>query len=119
MTLKAKANIPAEHPAYKSQSERDWSVFGDMILQDEGLGETAFQVYEAITFHIPGGRYKPDTMHIMTTGDIVFVEVKGSKKGRGYARQRSKLRAATELHPWFTFVEAVGKGESWEVEVMK
>ena len=119
MTLKAKANIPAEHPAYKSQSERDWSVFGDMILGDEGFVGVAVQLYEPLTFHILGGRYKPDFMHILDAGEVIFVEVKGSKRQKNYRDSRSKWRAAAALHPWFTWVMATGKGESWVVEVLK
>jgi len=53
----------------------------------------------------------------METGMVVFVEVKGSKKQKGYRDARSKLRAVQAMYPFFTFVEVVEE-DGWLVEVL-
>jgi hypothetical protein len=103
---------------FKSQTERTWAQIGGFILEDElGVG-TLLQQYEPMTFHIPGGRYRPDFLHILADGRMVFVECKGSKKQRNYRDARSKLRATASLHPWATWIEARRIGENWEIEIL-
>jgi len=112
------ALLPQGYPKYKSKNESDWATFGSMILFAELQTATQWQGYEPVTFNIPGGRYKPDFMHVLADGRIAWVEVKGSKKQRGYRESRSKLRAAASIHPWFIWIEAIGEYMSWEIETL-
>ena len=80
----------AHIPAWRKPS---WSFeYGEAVV---------LTMYEPMAFYLPGGRYKPDFMHILESGSILFVEVKGSTKQRGYRDSRAKLRAAAEVFPFF------------------
>lgn len=106
--MDAKADLDALIPKYKSNAEREWASLGNAILQDHFDTPVAYQHYEPVRFAIPGGKYTPDFLHVLEDGRIVFVEVKGSKKQRGYRSSRQKLRAAAEMYPFFTWVQAIG-----------
>ena len=80
---------------------------------------TLEMVYEPITFNLAGNKYTPDFMHLTDRGEVVFVEIKGSKRQRGYRDARSKLRLAKATHPWFTFVECIGRSDNWTVEIIE
>lgn len=113
----ARVDLPSAEDEYRSKSERDWAIFGDMVLEDE-LGEKTYRrLYEPVSFYLEGGRYKPDFMHILLDGRVVFVEIKGSRRARGYKEGRIKFNAVTDKHPWFVWVMAVGSGDRWEVEI--
>ena len=116
--MNAIANMTHAFPEYKSQVEQDWATFGPMLLYAEYNERVQVMHYEPVTFNLPGGKYTPDFMAILQSGWVVFVECKGSRKQKNYRDARSKLRAAKALHPWFEFVEAVGKGENWEIDIL-
>ncbi len=98
------ANIEALIPQYKSKAEEDYAIFGAAIIHQE-LGKVVeLTMYEPMAFYIPGGRYRPDFMHILEGGKIVFVEVKKNKKLKSYRDSRAKLRAAAVVFPFFTWV---------------
>lgn len=105
--------------AGRSSHEMQWRGVGSALLEDELGSPVAWSGYEWLTFRIPGGLYTPDFMYIFENGEFAFVEVKGSKKQRGYVSTRQKIRASASLNPWFYFFEAVGKGLSWEIEQIK
>ena len=114
-------------PAYKSEAEAAWAGYGDVILQSELGQHTAVMLYEPMSFRLLGETYKPDFMHLLEDGRVVFVEVKGvfiGAKGKkiymkSYRDARSKLRAAAEMHPWFTWIEARQEHGGWIVEIIK
>ena len=111
---RAKANLPLSD-GYRSDAERSWAASGNHYLLSH-YGVTVVKTYyEPFTVNLPGGRYTPDFMHILGNGQIVFVEIKGSKAQKGYRDARSKLRAAAELHPWADWIEAVGSSR-FEIE---
>ena len=108
------ADLTALIPEYKSKTEEQWAQLGDAILADELGVPVAVQYYEPVAFYIPSGRYKPDFAHFLEDGRIVFVEVKASKKQKGYRSSRQKLRETANVYPMFTWVMAV----KLEVEVI-
>ena len=115
----AGADVAAMLTAYKCHAEEAWAGYGSMVLLGELGQHTAVMLYEPMSFRLPGGSYLPDFMHLLEDGRIVYVEIKGSKHQKGYRDARSKLRAAAELHPWFTWIEARQERGSWIVEVIK
>ena len=117
--ITAIANLANTYPAMKSNLERKWYNIGAVYMAEYALERIIFTQYEPITFHIPGGNYTPDFMHITESGRIYFVEVKGSRHQKGYRDARSKLRAAAEVFPWFTFIEARKENNAWELERIK
>ena len=122
----AVADVAAMFPAYKSHAEEAWVGYGDVVLLGELGQHTAVMLYEPMSFRLLGETYKPDFMHLLEDGRVVFVEVKGvfiGAKGKkiymkSYRDARSKLRAAAELHPWFTWIEARQENGGWIVERM-
>jgi len=115
----ARANLAALVDPYRSNAERDWARLGALILSDEFGEAVLLTLYEPIRLSIPGGHYTPDFLHILEDGRTLFVEVKGSKKQKGYRDARSKLRAAAEIFNFWTFAEARGGGEEWVLEVVE
>jgi len=112
----AVADLAAIVSPYKSRLEELWSREGNLILLAD-LGErTAVQLYEPWTLRLIGASYKVDFVHILESGRMVCVEVKGSTRQANYRDARSKLRAAAELHPWFTWIEARQERGGWIVE---
>lgn len=109
----AGANPDALIPKYKSKAEETWAVYGDALLKDEMGSDCRLQMYEPLRFKIPGGWYKPDFLHLMSDGTIVLVEVKGSKKQRGYRSSRQKLRAAAEIYPFWRWLQVIGTELEW------
>jgi len=108
-------------PQYKSKTEKYWGdVVGSAIVAD-ALGATVMlQLYEPIALRYAGNYYTPDFFYILDDGRGVFVEIKGSKKARGYRETRSKLRACAKTYGWWTFCEAVGgERNGYEFEVIK
>jgi hypothetical protein len=114
----ARANLAALVDPYRSNAERDWARLGALILSNEFGELVLLTLYEPVTLRLPGGSYRPDFLHILEDGRTLFVEVKGSKKQKGYRDARSKLRAAAEIFSFWTFCEARGGGEEWVVEVI-
>lgn len=103
---------------YKSDTERRWSLVGMTVVGAFFGGLPALEMYEPVTFHIPGGSYTPDFMYILPTGQTVFVEVKGSTKQKNYRDARAKLRASADIYRMFTFCEVRPERGTWTVEVI-
>lgn len=116
MMDKAKANLEAAFPQYKSQSERDWATYGAMILAAELGARSNQQLYEPMTFNLPGNKFTPDWLHILEDGRVVIVEVKRNKHLQSYRDSRAKLRLSAATHPWFTWIMAFGEGMDWTLE---
>jgi len=115
--MKAIADVQALIPRYRSDSEQQFAFLGAIIMRD-ALGIEVIEMrYEPCRWAIPGGHYTPDFLCVMSQGQIVFVEVKGSRKQRNYRDARSKLRAAAAMYPWFTWCEAVEE-DGWRLEVL-
>jgi hypothetical protein len=104
--------------AGRSSHEVQWQRIGAAIMEGEVGSPVTWQGYEWLSFRVPGGTYTPDFMYIFKTGEMAFVEVKGSKRQQGYVTTRQKIRATATLNPWFYFFEVVGKGTDWEVELV-
>jgi hypothetical protein len=115
----AEANLLDLYPKFRSKAEERWYFASHIYLYDLFPVPSLRIFYEPVTFNIPGGKYTPDFMHIQADRQIVFVEVKGSKKQKNYRDARSKLRAAAAIHPYFTFVEALVSGDGFECEIIK
>jgi len=113
--MKAKALIDFAAKR-RSAAEDRWESEGSIILQAHTELTTLAMRYEPVRFRIPGGHYTPDFMHILADRTIAFVEIKASRKQKGYRDARSKLRAAAELYPWFHWFEARLTRDGWEVE---
>lgn len=117
----ARALLDFANAEYKSSAERVWSSEGPLLIQAQFITKVAITHYEPVSFNIPGGRYTPDFMHILHTGEIVFVEIKGSRRQKNYRDARSKLRAAAEVYPYFHWVEAIMPSKAvphWSLEVV-
>lgn len=115
--MKARADVEALVLKYKSNSERKFATFAVALIGTHFGYDVMWMEYEPIRLKIPGGHYTPDFMAILRDGTAVFVEVKGSRKQRNYRDARSKLRAAAEIYPFFTWCECVEE-EGWKVEVI-
>lgn len=116
--MDAKANISALVPQYRSKIEEDFATFGPIYLADHFGERVQVMMYEPFRLKIPGGHYTPDWLAILQSGTVVIVESKGSKRQKNYRDARTKLRAVAEHFPFFTFVEAIGKGQAWTLEVL-
>ena len=115
--MKAIADVSTLIPVYKSKCERRFANLGALLLGAHFGAECLWFMYEPQRFKIPGGHYTPDWLALMSDGRVVYVEVKGSKRQKGYRAARSKVRAAQEIYPMFTWVEVV-ESEGWSVEVI-
>jgi len=115
--MDARANVTALAPQYKSGSEEQFALLGRAILREHFDAAVLLMLYEPCRWKIPGGHYTPDWMAILGTGMVVFVEVKGSRKQKGYRDARSKLRAAAEIYSAFVWCECVEQ-DGWRVEVI-
>ena len=115
--MDAKANVQVLAPQYKSGSEAQFALLGRAILREHFDVAVGAMFYEPCRWKIPGGHYTPDFMAILEDGRVVFVEVKGSRKQKGYRDARSKLRAAAEIYKMFTWIECVEQ-DGWTVEVI-
>ena len=116
--MKAISNVAALAPEYKSQSETAWANIGAVHVAVEFEARVMDTRYEPVTLRVPGGKYTPDFLHILENGQMVFVEIKGSKHQRNYRDARSKLRAAAAVYPFWTFCEAVGGRNGFMLEVI-
>jgi hypothetical protein len=115
--IMARANLAALIPQYDSKAEEWWAQYGPLLMADELRQSVVLTQYHALTFHIPGGSYTPDFLHILADGTQVQVEVKGSKQQRNYRDARSKLRAAADVFRWLTWYEVrVGARGAFELE---
>lgn len=116
----ARADVGRLMADKRSTAEREWEREGWMlllpVLERDPAERVLLTLYEPLTLNLPGGRYTPDYLHILSSGEQIFVEIKGSKKQKGYRDARSKLRAAAEVFPFWTFVEAMGGRDGWEIE---
>lgn len=111
-----------------SLPERLFNNEGYLLLRDYINSNIEVILYEHISFNIPGGKYTPDFFVIFSNGSVAFVEVKqeasskSGKKyyaGRSYRDSRSKLRAASEMNPWFKFFQATyNSREGWRIELI-
>ncbi len=119
MNLTALANMADYAPRMRSQLEQNWWNFGHIYINELANERVSVTLYEPVSFKLPGGSYTPDFLHITEKGQMFFVEIKGSKHQKGYRDARSKLRAAAELHPWFTFLEVRQENGDWTVERIK
>jgi len=115
--MRAKADVDALVPKYKSGSEEKFALTGRAILGDAFGVPVLAMWYEPCKWKIPGGHYTPDWMAVLDTGQVLFVEIKGSRKQKGYRDARSKLRAASEIYSIYTWCEVVEQ-DGWRVEVL-
>ena len=105
---------------FKSAEERAFAQYAAALLYDQ-FGSTVHRLdYEPVTWNLPGNRYTSDFCAILSDGRVVFVEVKCSKRQRGYRDARSKLRAAAALHPEYVWCEClVGRnGCQFELDIL-
>lgn len=103
----ARADVAAMCRQFKSEHERSFAQVAHALLANEFGAAVERLDYEPVTWNLPGNKYTPDFVAILEDGRIVQVEVKGSRKQRGYRDARSKLREAAAMHPEYAWVEAV------------
>lgn len=116
--MDVKIDVSTLSPEYRSRAERDFANLGAAILGAR-FGVAVLEMrYEAVKFHIPGGTYTPDFLAVLKTGQILLIEIKGSRRQKNYRDARSKLRAAAECYPWWTWCECVAQ-DGYRVEVVK
>jgi hypothetical protein len=91
---------------FDSAEEKLWSTICEAILWDYGM-VVVRTVYHPFTLHLDGGKYTPDFLHILDDATQLVVEVKGSRKQRGYRDARTKLRAAAARFDYWRFAEVL------------
>ncbi|MBN1348395.1 hypothetical protein JXJ21_03235 [candidate division KSB1 bacterium] len=105
---------------YRSNTEQAWAMVGQFLIADKFNATVKWWSYEAIRLALGNAWYTPDFIYWLSDGRVVLVEVKGSKKQKGYRDSRTRQRVATGLFPLFVFVEALYAGnrnfnlEIWE-----
>lgn len=105
--------------AARSNAEVDWQAMGRHVIQDAYQFPVVFEGYEWESYKIPGGSYTPDFLYILSNGQRVCVEVKGSKLQASYRDARARLRVAASLNPWIIFIEADKTRDGWKIETIK
>jgi len=93
---------------FDSKLEQGFSQFGKVLLENFFDCKLERLLYHPMTLHLPGNKYTPDFMAIMSNGVTCFIETKGSKKSKNYRDSRSKLRAAATSFPFWVFIQATG-----------
>jgi hypothetical protein len=124
--MQAKAKIAKITPPYRSTLEAEWAAVGPAVIAETTGQPVAFTLYEPLTFHLPGGSYTPDFLHILQDGEQCFVEVKAliigkngennSRSQRGYRDARAKLRAAADVYPFYTWFEVRIARHTYDLE---
>ncbi len=117
MTTEAIADVQTLIPKYKSSTEEMFAAHGSTWLCDHFQSSVVLMLYEPCRWKIPGGHYTSDFMAVLEDGRVLFIEVKGSKRQKGYRDARSKLRAAAVTYPMFTWLEVVEE-LGWTIEVL-
>ena len=113
----ARAQLARLVSPYRSKAEEAWAGIGALWVGDWFKQAVAKELYEPMSFNLPGGSYTPDFLYFLADGTHVFCEVKGSKQQKNYRDARSKLRAAAELHPWYNWTQATQAGRgAWDFE---
>jgi hypothetical protein len=112
----AQAMIEFAIPKYRSKIEEEYATLGE-ILVHEWLGVRVLLThYEPLIFQLPGAfSYKGDFMHVLEDRRILFVEVKNSKKQKGYRITHNKILTAAAIHPYFMWAECI-KDKGWAFE---
>jgi hypothetical protein len=110
-------DIAALLPRYDSAAEEWWARYGALLLASELGQEIVLTQYHPMTFHLPGGTYTPDFLHVSGDGKLYIIEIKGSRAQKNYRDARAKLRAAADLYRWATFYEAlIGRNGCQDLE---
>lgn len=110
--------MPDKLSGYRSEEELFFSKIGPAVVAEVHANHRKYTLrsvrYEPFRMAIPGGSYMPDFELVLAVKrdeevcqDIIFVEVKGSTKQRGYRTSRIKLRAAASLYPEFSFYQVM------------
>lgn len=105
--LGMKAGIPSEQTALreKPRSRRRSENKTELEYNRRYLGGRG--LYEAITFHLPGGsRYTPDYLTVDDAGRITLHEVKGSYRLHSHGRARTAFRECAATFTMFGWVWA-------------
>lgn len=111
----------AWEPEYKSSYEEAWMEYGVHTLEEVLGSECIWSAYEPVKFVLGKPIYTPDFIHVMRNGQLVIMEIKASRKQRGYRSSRTKLRTAAGIYPFFIWGLGVGHKENkkisnWEIE---
>jgi hypothetical protein len=117
---------------YDSEAEKIFATNAALVMW-AGLQVVVHEVrHHPVTFHLPGNsRYTPD-FRIRTSAGNYMIEIKPGdriskagkviKPGKNRRDARSKLRAAAELFPEYTFIEARLRSTkeplNWELETI-
>ena len=118
--LTAEAVIEFANRKYRSELERVYAEdcsFGIYTCFDS---EVLVTHYEPFTFNLPGKiKYTPDFLHVLKDRRMILVEVKNSKKQKGYRVTRNKLVTAASLYPFFVWAETLMESPKWNFEIIE
>ncbi len=113
----AKAIIENLTPVYRSKVEEKWAQVGEIVVMHDLLSPVIRTYHEPLRFHVPGGWYKPDFLHILQDARIIIMEVKGMRKLPSHRDSRAKFRGVAEIYPFLIFGFAkLTKGDGWDIE---
>jgi len=97
----------------------------DVFFESLKEFETAqiLTLLEPLTFHTSSTRYKCDFIAITSEGRFLVIEVKGSKKQRGYHYSRARMSAAAAVFRIFDFIIVIPdpkkEPHEWPYEILK
>ncbi len=104
-------------PNFRSKIEEEYSALCDILIHEWLNVKVLLTQYEPIIFNLPGGlKYTPDFLHILEDQRILLVEVKNSKKQKGYRVTRNKIITAAALFPYFLWAETFAE-KAWRFEI--
>lgn len=85
--------------------------FFEPDIRGKFKGTAVLPYKETVTFNVPGVKYTPDFIGITPDNEIVVIEIKGSKRQRGFYYTRARMIAAHVLLPLFHFIVVEVKKE--------
>ena len=116
MTDHIKALIDFHAPKYRSKIEKTYADMCFIWVLATFEVKVLLTQYEPFTFHLPGKiKYTPDFVHILADRRLLIVEVKNSKKNKGYRVTRNKLVTAASIYPYFMWAEYLHETGMFEI----
>ncbi len=112
----AQAMIEFATPKYRSKVEEEYAALCEILVHEWLNVRVLLTHYEPIAFNLPGAfKYTPDFLHVLEDRRILFVEVKNSKKQKGYRVTHNSIKTAAAIHPYFMWAECI-KDKGWGFE---
>lgn len=104
-------------PKYRSKIEEKYANLADVLIQEQLNTDVIETLYEPFTVRLPGAfSYTPDFFHVLEDRRLLIVEVKNSKKQKGYRVTHNKILTAAAMFPYFLWAETFAeKGYVFEM----